>query len=49
MASMTMGGDDSMSGTPAIGHGVETQYVVNQNRPDEVYEPVGSNGDLLIL
>ena len=49
VANMTMSGDDSLNGTPTIGQGIETQYVVNQHRPDEAYEPVGSNGDLLVL
>lgn len=49
VANMSIGGDDPLSGTPTIGRGIESQYVVNQNRPDQAYEPVGTNGDLLVL
>jgi hypothetical protein len=52
MAAMHVnGGDDGFGGSPTVGRG-EMQYVVNQNAPEQVYQPTmvaGSNGDLLML
>jgi AP-2 complex subunit beta-1 len=52
MADMHIGGnDDGFGGSPTVGRG-EMQYVVNQNAPDQIYQPAmgqGSNGDLLML
>ena len=52
MAAMRVNGqDDGFGGSPAVGRG-ETQYVVNQNAPEQVYQPAmgrGTNGDLLML
>jgi len=52
MASMRINGqDDGFGGSPTVGRG-EMQYVVNQNAPEQVYQPAmggGSNGDLLML
>ena len=45
------GNDDGFGGSPTVGRG-EMQYVVNQNAPDQIYQPAmgqGSNGDLLML
>jgi vesicle coat complex subunit len=45
------GNDDGFGGSPTVGRG-EMQYVVNQNAPEQVYQPTmgaGSNGDLLML
>jgi vesicle coat complex subunit len=41
------GGDDAFS-SPVAGRG-ETQYVVNQHAPQQVYSPGVGNGDLLAL
>jgi len=52
MAAMHVnGGDEGFGGSPTAGRG-EMQYVVNQNAPEQVYQPTmggGSNGDLLML
>lgn len=52
MASMNLNGqDDGFGGSPTVGRG-EMQYVVNQNAPEQVYQPAvgqGSNGDLLLF
>jgi AP-2 complex subunit beta-1 len=53
MAAMNLNGinDDGFGGSPTVGR-VEMQYVVNQNAPEQVYQPTmggGSNGDLLML
>jgi vesicle coat complex subunit len=52
MATMHInGGDDGFGGSPTVGRG-EMQYVVNQNAPEQVYQPAmggGANGDLLML
>lgn len=43
--------DDGFGGSPMSGGAGEQQYVVNQNNPEQVYQPQvgGSNGDLLLL
>ena len=42
--------DDGFGGSPTVGHHGETQYVVNQNHPQQVYQPqVGQGNDLLEL
>ena len=50
MAAMTIG-DDGFGGSPTAGSMGERQYVVNQNHPEQVYQPQvgGGNGDLLLL
>ncbi|KAM0309958.1 AP-1 complex subunit beta-1 [Botrytis cinerea] len=52
MASMNLNGqDEGFGGSPTVGRG-EMQYVVNQNAPEQVYQPAvgqGSNGDLLMF
>lgn len=50
MARMDVG-DEGFGGSPTIGQSGETQYVVNQNNPQQVYQPQigGGNGDLLLL
>ncbi|PQE13648.1 AP-2 complex subunit beta protein [Rutstroemia sp. NJR-2017a BVV2] len=52
MASMNLNGqDDGFGSSPTVGRG-EMQYVVNQNAPEQVYQPAvgqGSNGDLLLF
>ena len=50
MASMNIGGDGGLGGSPNLATG-ERQYVVNQNNPQQVYQPQigGGNGDLLLL
>ena len=49
MAAMNIG--DESGGSPTIGAPGERQYVVNQNHPQQVYQPQigGDNGDLLLL
>ena len=50
MAAMNIGND--FEGSPALGVPGERQYVVNQNHPQQVYQPQGgdgNNGDLLLL
>lgn len=51
MASMNIEGDEGFGGSPVIGAPGETQYVVNQNNPEQVYQPqIGEgHGDLLQL
>ena len=51
MANMQIGGDEGFGGSPTIGTVGERQYVVNQNNPEQVYQPeVGNeNGDLLLM
>ena len=52
MASMAINGDEGFGGSPTVGQAGETQYVVNQNNPQQVYQPQvggGANGDLLLL
>lgn len=55
MGALSLGGDEMMMGSPATLGGVrpggERQYVVNQNYPQQVYQPQigGGNGDLLLL
>lgn len=51
MGSMNLGGDEGFGGSPTAGAAGETQYVVNQNNPQQVYQPQigGGNGDLLLL
>jgi len=50
MARMQINGnDDGFGGSPTVGRG-EMQYVVNQNAPEQIYQPSmggGTNGDLL--
>ncbi|KAI9779237.1 MAG: hypothetical protein M1839_007489 [Geoglossum umbratile] len=43
--------DDGFGGSPVVGSKGETQYVVNQNQPQQLYQPSvgGGNGDLLLL
>jgi len=43
--------DDGFGGSPTTGAPAEHQYVVNQNNPQQVYQPQidGGNGDLLLL
>lgn len=50
MAAMNLN-DDGFGGSPLLGLPGERQYVVNQNNPQEVYQPQvgGGNGDLLLL
>ena len=50
MAAMNLD-DDGFGGSPGAGMVGEQQYVVNQNNPQEIYQPqVGrGNGDLLLL
>ena len=50
MAAMNIG--DDFEGSPALGGPGERHYVVNQNHPQQVYQPQsgdGNNGDLLLL
>ena len=54
LGSQKINHDDGFGGSPTLGGSGglgERQYVVNQNRPDQVYQPqVGEgNGDLLLL
>ena len=51
MASMELGGDEGFGGSPTAGLAGERQYVVNQNNPQQVYQPQigGGNGDLLLI
>lgn len=54
MGAMSLGGDEMMMGNGAAlggGRPGERQYVVNQNYPQQVYQPQigGGNGDLLLL
>ena len=51
MSSMAIGGDEGFGGSPTIGTTSEQHYVVNQNNPEQVYQPeVGNlNGDLLLM
>ena len=51
MASMELGGDEGFGGSPTAGSAGERQYVVNQNNPQQVYQPQigGGNGDLLLI
>lgn len=56
MGAMSLGGDEMMmmGGSATLGGGRpgERQYVVNQNYPQQVYQPQiggGGNGDLLLL
>lgn len=54
MGAMSLGGDEMMMGGGATlggGRAGERQYVVNQNYPQQVYQPQigGGNGDLLLL
>lgn len=51
MGSMELGGDEGFGGSPTAGAAGERQYVVNQNNPQQVYQPQigGENGDLLLL
>ena len=49
---MSISGDDGFGGSPTVTQAGETQYVVNQNNPEAVYQPRvggGANGDLLML
>jgi len=53
MAEMNINGsqEDAFGGSPQAGRN-DMQYVVNQNAPDQVYQPAmggGANGDLLML
>lgn len=53
MAEMNINGsqEDAFGGSPQAGRN-DMQYVVNQNAPDQVYQPTmggGANGDLLML
>ena len=50
MAAMNLN-DDGFGGSPIMGYPGERHYVVNQNNPQEVYQPQmgGGNGDLLLL
>lgn len=51
MGAMSLGGDEIGSATLGGGGAGERQYVVNQNYPQQVYQPQigGGNGDLLLL
>ena len=51
LGSMNLARDEGFGGSPTVGAPGERQYVVNQNNPEQVYQPqVGSgNGDLLLL
>ena len=52
MAGMAINGDDGFGGSPTTAKAGETQYVVNQNNPQQIYQPQvgsGANGDLLLL
>ena len=51
MGTMDLGGDEGFGGSPTVGNPGERQYVVNQNNPQQVYQPQigGGNGDLLLL
>ena len=51
MGSMELRGDEGFGGSPTTGATGERQYVVNQNNPQQVYQPQvgGENGDLLLL
>lgn len=51
MGAMQLARDDGFGGSPTVGASGERQYVVNQNNPQQVYQPqIGSgNGDLLLL
>ena len=51
MGAMELGGDEGFGGSPTAGAAGERQYVVNQNNPQQVYQPQigGGNGDLLLL
>lgn len=48
MGSIQLGGDEGFGGSPTAG---AAGYVVNQNHPQQVYQPQigGGNGDLLLL
>ena len=50
MGSMQIG-DEGFGGSPTVGMAGETQYVVNQYNPHQVYQPQvgGGNGDLLLM
>ena len=50
MANLSLG-DDGFGGSSSVGGAGQRQYVVNQNNPQQVYQPeIGNeNGDLLIL
>ncbi|KAA6414908.1 MAG: ap-2 complex subunit beta [Lasallia pustulata] len=50
MAAMDLG-DDGFGGSTTAGSMGERQYVVNQNHPEQVYQPQvgGANNDLLLL
>ncbi|KAH0556205.1 hypothetical protein GP486_005869 [Trichoglossum hirsutum] len=50
MAAITVR-DDGFGGSPVVGSMGETQYVVNQNQPQQLYSPnaASANGDLLLL
>ena len=51
MGSMELGVDEGFGGSPMAGAAGERQYVVNQNNPQQVYQPQigGENADLLLL
>ncbi|KAI9678199.1 MAG: hypothetical protein M1817_006144 [Caeruleum heppii] len=51
LASMNIA-DDALNGGQPLGAAGETQYVVSQSQPQQVYQPAmggGTNGDLLLL
>ena len=53
MGAMEIGDDNGFGGSPVVGGPGEHQYVVNQNQPQQVYQPqIGGgneNGDLLLV
>ncbi|KAL9608948.1 MAG: hypothetical protein Q9167_006251 [Letrouitia subvulpina] len=50
MAALSIGDENGIGDSPTTGAPGETQYVVNQNQPQQVYQPQvgGGNGDLLL-
>lgn len=50
MAALNLGEDGGFGDSPTVGAPGETQYVVNQNQPQQAYHPQigGDNGDLLL-
>ena len=51
MGAMEIGDDEGFGGSPPVGGPGQQHYVVNQNYPEQVYQPQveGGNGDLLQL
>ena len=50
MAALSLGDEHGIADSPTVGAPGERQYVVNQNQPQQVYQPQigGGNGDLLL-